>query len=178
MKSVLQNTLETIAWTCGVQTAIKRSGIQIFFFSSPPPLFPSPSPPPATSHFFLDVRMYVKCPSCKHNHYTSRKCSNDKCKGKLRDTIVNFGDMVTIPSSPSSLPISSLTLVSIRSRSLSVSLSPVHSHLCVRTPVFIAHPAPRPSNDLLFFFSSFVCSFMNEFVAVCPKRRKRQNDQI
>lgn len=35
---------------------------------------------------------FVKCPSCKWNHYTSRYCSVKSCRGKLRDTIVNFGD--------------------------------------------------------------------------------------
>ena len=34
---------------------------------------------------------YEKCPDCKWNHYTSRRCTK-KCRGKLRDTIVNFGD--------------------------------------------------------------------------------------
>jgi mono-ADP-ribosyltransferase sirtuin 6 len=32
---------------------------------------------------------YVRCPDCKWNHYTGRLCD---CGGKLRDTIVNFGD--------------------------------------------------------------------------------------
>lgn len=35
---------------------------------------------------------FVKCPDCKFNHYTSRRCKVKKCKGKLKDTIVNFGD--------------------------------------------------------------------------------------
>lgn len=35
---------------------------------------------------------YVECPDCKWNHYTGHKCSKKRCKGKLRDTIVNFGD--------------------------------------------------------------------------------------
>jgi mono-ADP-ribosyltransferase sirtuin 6 len=39
-------------------------------------------------------KWYVKCSTCKLNHYTSRKCSVKKCGGRLRDTIVNFGDML------------------------------------------------------------------------------------
>eukprot|EP01113_Clastostelium_recurvatum_P039377 TRINITY_DN6000_c0_g1_i3.p1 TRINITY_DN6000_c0_g1~~TRINITY_DN6000_c0_g1_i3.p1 ORF type:complete len:479 (+),score=107.49 TRINITY_DN6000_c0_g1_i3:8-1444(+) len=35
---------------------------------------------------------YVRCRTCGHNHYTGRKCSHKGCKGKLKDTIVNFGD--------------------------------------------------------------------------------------
>ena len=35
---------------------------------------------------------YVQCPKCKWNHYTGRNCTVKKCKGKLRDTIVNFYD--------------------------------------------------------------------------------------
>jgi len=34
----------------------------------------------------------VECPFCKWNHYTGRICSQKNCNGKLRDTIVNFGD--------------------------------------------------------------------------------------
>lgn len=37
---------------------------------------------------------YRKCPRCRHNHYTGRYCKDKKCKGKLRDTIVNFGDLL------------------------------------------------------------------------------------
>ena len=39
----------------------------------------------------MSVR-YVECPTCHWNHYTGRKCSARGCRGKLRDTIVNFGD--------------------------------------------------------------------------------------
>jgi mono-ADP-ribosyltransferase sirtuin 6 len=35
---------------------------------------------------------FVKCETCGWNHYTSRKCDKGKCRGKLKDTIVNFGD--------------------------------------------------------------------------------------
>lgn len=35
---------------------------------------------------------YVRCPQCHWNHYTGRKCTQRSCRGKLRDTIVNFGD--------------------------------------------------------------------------------------
>jgi NAD+-dependent protein deacetylase sirtuin 6 len=35
---------------------------------------------------------YRKCASCGWNHYTGRYCEKGKCKGKLLDTIVNFGD--------------------------------------------------------------------------------------
>ncbi len=37
-------------------------------------------------------RWYVKCGNCQHNHYTGRHCSEKGCRGKLRDTIVNFGE--------------------------------------------------------------------------------------
>lgn len=37
-------------------------------------------------------KWYKTCPQCKFGHYTGRKCNVKKCKGKLRDTIVNFGD--------------------------------------------------------------------------------------
>ena len=33
-----------------------------------------------------------KCKTCGWNHYTGRHCDSKKCNGKLRDTIVNFGD--------------------------------------------------------------------------------------
>jgi mono-ADP-ribosyltransferase sirtuin 6 len=35
---------------------------------------------------------YEQCHSCRFNHYTSRICEEPRCGGKLRDTIVNFGD--------------------------------------------------------------------------------------
>lgn len=35
---------------------------------------------------------YKKCGSCGWNHYTGRTCNSKRCKGKLRDTIVNFED--------------------------------------------------------------------------------------
>lgn len=35
---------------------------------------------------------YETCPDCDWNHYTGRKCNAKRCRGKLRDTIVNFGD--------------------------------------------------------------------------------------
>lgn len=34
----------------------------------------------------------VECSFCSWNHYTGRVCSKKGCKGKLRDSIVNFGD--------------------------------------------------------------------------------------
>eukprot|EP00743_Colponemidia_sp_Colp-15_P005661 GILK01006086.1.p1 GENE.GILK01006086.1~~GILK01006086.1.p1 ORF type:complete len:335 (+),score=36.52 GILK01006086.1:340-1344(+) len=37
---------------------------------------------------------YEKCSTCGHNHYTGRRCGVKTCKGKLRDTIVNFGDLL------------------------------------------------------------------------------------
>lgn len=37
---------------------------------------------------------WVTCPTCHYNHYTSRECTVQGCKGKLKDTIVNFGDML------------------------------------------------------------------------------------
>eukprot|EP01039_Chlorochromonas_danica_P005609 gene5609-6176_t len=39
-------------------------------------------------------KWYRKCPRCRHNHYTGRYCKDKKCKGKLRDTIINFGDLL------------------------------------------------------------------------------------
>jgi len=39
-----------------------------------------------------DDKCYVRCGECGWNHYTGRKCSQKKCKGRLKDTIVNFGD--------------------------------------------------------------------------------------
>jgi len=39
-----------------------------------------------------DEKWWEECPSCRFNHYTGRKCTKKKCRGKLRDTIVNFGD--------------------------------------------------------------------------------------
>jgi mono-ADP-ribosyltransferase sirtuin 6 len=35
---------------------------------------------------------YRKCSTCGWNHYTGRLCDTGRCRGKLRDTIVNFGD--------------------------------------------------------------------------------------
>jgi NAD+-dependent protein deacetylase sirtuin 6 len=35
---------------------------------------------------------YQECPQCHYGHYTGRKCTKKKCKGLLKDTIVNFGD--------------------------------------------------------------------------------------
>lgn len=35
---------------------------------------------------------YQQCETCGHNHYTGRVCERDRCRGNLRDTIVNFGD--------------------------------------------------------------------------------------
>eukprot|EP00047_Mylnosiga_fluctuans_P008685 m.259685 g.259685 ORF g.259685 m.259685 type:complete len:442 (+) comp22815_c0_seq1:28-1353(+) len=35
---------------------------------------------------------YRECPTCHWGHYTGRVCEKAGCKGKLRDTIVNFGD--------------------------------------------------------------------------------------
>ena len=38
----------------------------------------------------LDHPFYKKCRNCKWNHYTGRNC--DDCDGRLRDTMVHFGD--------------------------------------------------------------------------------------
>mmetsp|Transcript_2738 Transcript_2738/g.7660 ORF Transcript_2738/g.7660 Transcript_2738/m.7660 type:complete len:449 (+) Transcript_2738:1-1347(+) len=35
---------------------------------------------------------YVKCGHCGFGHFTGRRCSVHGCQGKLKDTIVNFGD--------------------------------------------------------------------------------------
>lgn len=35
---------------------------------------------------------YKKCRTCGLNHYTGRHCEKGRCNGKLKDTIVNFGD--------------------------------------------------------------------------------------
>jgi NAD+-dependent protein deacetylase sirtuin 6 len=35
---------------------------------------------------------HVPCPACRLNHFTGRRCSAPRCRGRLRDTIVNFGD--------------------------------------------------------------------------------------
>lgn len=37
---------------------------------------------------------FVKCPQCGWGHYTGRRCSQRGCRGKLRDTIVNFSDFL------------------------------------------------------------------------------------
>jgi len=37
-------------------------------------------------------RCYVQCSECGWNHHTGRKCCQQSCRGKLKDTIVNFGD--------------------------------------------------------------------------------------
>lgn len=37
-------------------------------------------------------KWYVTCKKCKFNHYTGRTCEQTGCRGKLKDTIVNFGD--------------------------------------------------------------------------------------
>lgn len=37
-------------------------------------------------------KWFVKCKRCGLGHYTGRKCTEPKCTGKLKDTIVNFGD--------------------------------------------------------------------------------------
>lgn len=35
---------------------------------------------------------FRRCPQCHYGHYTGRKCSQKGCQGRLKDTIVNFGD--------------------------------------------------------------------------------------
>jgi len=35
-------------------------------------------------------KWFVECDTCGHGHYTGRLC--DECGGKLKDTIINFGD--------------------------------------------------------------------------------------
>ena len=35
---------------------------------------------------------YVRCQACRLNHFTGRTCGVARCRGRLRDTIVNFGD--------------------------------------------------------------------------------------
>jgi NAD-dependent SIR2 family protein deacetylase len=37
-------------------------------------------------------KYFVKCGHCGFGHYTGRRCNVSGCRGKLRDTIVNFGD--------------------------------------------------------------------------------------
>eukprot|EP00055_Hartaetosiga_balthica_P003071 m.6340 g.6340 ORF g.6340 m.6340 type:complete len:448 (+) comp2581_c0_seq1:33-1376(+) len=34
------------------------------------------------------------CETCENNHFTGRNCEKKECKGKLRDTIINFGDLL------------------------------------------------------------------------------------
>ena len=35
-----------------------------------------------------------KCPTCSLNHRTGRRCGDRKCRGFLKDTIINFGDLL------------------------------------------------------------------------------------
>lgn len=35
---------------------------------------------------------FVQCAQCRFNHFTGRRCTRRRCGGRLRDTIVNFGD--------------------------------------------------------------------------------------
>ena len=35
-----------------------------------------------------------KCPTCGLNHRTGRRCTDRKCRGYLKDTIINFGDLL------------------------------------------------------------------------------------
>jgi NAD-dependent SIR2 family protein deacetylase len=35
---------------------------------------------------------FQRCAACRHGHYTGRTCERRGCGGKLRDTIINFGD--------------------------------------------------------------------------------------
>ena len=35
---------------------------------------------------------FERCAACRHGHYTGRACDRAGCGGKLRDTIINFGD--------------------------------------------------------------------------------------
>lgn len=37
-------------------------------------------------------KCYLQCSECGWNHHTGRKCRHGNCRGKLKDTIVNFGD--------------------------------------------------------------------------------------
>jgi NAD-dependent SIR2 family protein deacetylase len=37
-------------------------------------------------------KWFVECPTCHFGHYTGRRCEKPGCHGKLKDTIVNFGD--------------------------------------------------------------------------------------
>ena len=39
-------------------------------------------------------KWYVECGRCHFNHYTGRKCTVKACGGRLKDTIVNFGDLL------------------------------------------------------------------------------------
>eukprot|EP00698_Gefionella_okellyi_P023895 TRINITY_DN8289_c0_g1_i1.p1 TRINITY_DN8289_c0_g1~~TRINITY_DN8289_c0_g1_i1.p1 ORF type:complete len:435 (-),score=62.43 TRINITY_DN8289_c0_g1_i1:23-1267(-) len=39
-------------------------------------------------------RYYEECERCHWGHYTGHRCEVKSCKGKLRDTIVNFGDLL------------------------------------------------------------------------------------
>jgi hypothetical protein len=36
----------------------------------------------------------LRCPTCGLSHVTGRKCTRKGCKGVLKDTIINFGDML------------------------------------------------------------------------------------
>lgn len=41
-----------------------------------------------------DMPWYVECSRCKWGHFTGRRCTQKGCRGKLRDTIVNFSDLL------------------------------------------------------------------------------------
>jgi hypothetical protein len=36
----------------------------------------------------------LRCATCGLSHVTGRKCTRKGCKGALKDTIINFGDML------------------------------------------------------------------------------------
>ena len=39
-------------------------------------------------------RYAKKCPTCGLSHRTGRRCQDTKCRGFLKDTVINFGDML------------------------------------------------------------------------------------
>mmetsp|Transcript_22025 Transcript_22025/g.59402 ORF Transcript_22025/g.59402 Transcript_22025/m.59402 type:complete len:476 (-) Transcript_22025:417-1844(-) len=49
----------------------------------------------AVDEYSTDCRLekwFIKCKHCGWGHYTGRRCTKKGCRGRLRDTIVNFGD--------------------------------------------------------------------------------------
>lgn len=119
-------------------------------------------------------KWYRECATCGWNHFTGRTCTIKGCKGKLRDTIVNFGDMLFEGTGPSGVILGGLDRARAESNTAKVCLcmgssltvTPANELPLLADQLVIVNPQATELDDSavvrLWAASDIVCKLLAE----------------